>query len=169
MSPNWADHNCNDVFDDLEQDDGTRRAGFFSRRVLAQQQSEDFARHSLQILDTLTDKMWRKFSFLDDEAFDIFERALKILVDARSFLKNSYVSAFGLNRDDVYRQEFETHQAHVTSLTERLSLLTANLPDDFDTEEEKLVRSRFQAIRLTSSAISLYIQRIDAFMANFMS
>jgi hypothetical protein len=168
MSPNWADHNCN-VFDDLEQDDGTRRARFFSQRVLAQQQSEDFARHSEQTLDTLTDKMWRKFSFLDDEAFDIFERALKIIVDARSFLKNSYVSAFGLDRDDVYRQEFETHQAHVTSLSERLSLLTANLPDDFDTEEEKLVRSRFQAIRLTSSAISLYIQRIDAFMANFMS
>jgi hypothetical protein len=168
MSSNWADHNCN-VFDDLEQDDGTRRARFFSQRVVAQQESEDFAQHSLQKLDKLTDKMWRKFSFLDDEAFDSFESALEILIAARSFLKNSYISAFGLNRDDVYREEFETHQAHVTSLTERLSLLTANLPDDFDTEEENQVRSRFQAIRLTSSAVSLYIQRIDAFMANFMS
>ena len=112
----------------------------------------------------------RRLHFEDiDDAHDILEFALKTLASARCFLLNSYIAAFGLNRDDVYRKEFETHQAQVELLAERLSLLTENISKTFEPGEENELRSRLQSVLLTGGALSLYIRRIDLFMSNFMS
>lgn len=171
LSPNWSDHSCN-IFDELEQqDDDNRRARFFSNRVDAHRMSERFAREGLARLEDTMYALAGKFRAIDidDEKADILEGALKILAHARNFLLNSYIAAFGLNRDDAYRREFETHQAQVELLTERLDLLTQSVTDEFQVGEDKELQSRFKAILLTSGALSLYIRRVDLFMSNFMS
>lgn len=168
LSSNWSDHNCN-IYGELEEQDENRRARFFSRRVEVHRRSELFARNSLlKTEDTVGEIAATLILDDEDEAHRILEYALRILVDARRFLLNSYIAAFGLNRDFSYRKEFETHQAQVEVLTERLSLLTENIPAVFQEGEEKELRSRMQAISLTGSALALYIRRIDLFMSNFM-
>lgn len=171
LSPNWSDHSCN-IFEELEeQDDDNRRARFFSNRVDAHRMSERFAREGLTRLEDTMYVLASKFRATDiDELADILEGALTILATARNFLLNSYIAAFGLNRDDVYRREFETHQAQVELLTERLDLLTQSVAEDFQVGEEKDLRARFKGVFLTSGALSLYIRRVDLFMSNnFMS
>lgn len=169
LSPNWNDHNCN-IYQELEQRDDNRRARFFSRRVDAHRISEQFAREGLrQVEDTMDDLAMKVRISDEEEAHKTLECAFKILADARNFLRNSYIAAFGLNRDDIYRQEFETHQAQVELLTERLSLLTESISRSFQTGDERDLHARFKAIILTSGALSLYIRRVDLFMSNFMS
>lgn len=169
LSSNWSDHNCN-VYEELEQQDENRRARFFSQRVNVHRRSELFARESLQKVGGTMEAIAEKLHVEDEEeAQNILEFAMKTLVDARGFLLNSYIAAFGLNRDDVYKEEFETHQAQVELLTERLSLLTENIHAVFEPGEAQQLRSRFQAIMLTGGALALYIRRIDLFMSNVMS
>lgn len=60
-------------------------------------------------------------------------------------------------------------QAQVELLTERLSQLTENISVSTQGGEGRELQARFQAIVLTSGALSLYIKRVDLFMSNFMS
>uniref|UniRef100_A0A7S3P536 RBR-type E3 ubiquitin transferase n=1 Tax=Amphora coffeiformis TaxID=265554 RepID=A0A7S3P536_9STRA len=171
LSPNWSDHSCN-IFQELEQqDDANRRARFFSHRVNAHRMSERFAREGIKQLDDTIEDLARKIYVEDEEeAYQCIENGLTVLADARNFLLNSYIAAFGLNRDNVYKHEFETHQAQVELLTERLSQLTESLEgESFKAGEEKVFQARLKSILLTSGALSLYIRRVDLFMSSFMS
>lgn len=112
LSPNWSDHSCN-IFEELEEQDDNRRARFFSRRVDAHRMSARFALEGIKRLeDTVEDLASKLFVEDEEEAYNVLKNGLTILADARSFLFNSYIAAFGLNRDDVYKSEFETHQVN---------------------------------------------------------
>jgi hypothetical protein len=63
---------------------------------------------------------------------------------------NSYIAAYGMKSNQVYREHFETHQAQLQIFTEGLSFLTENIPRLFEPHEEDEFRVRFKAILLYS-------------------
>ena len=83
--------------------------------------SERFARDGINRLEDTVDDLARKLYLEDaEEVYNTLESGLKMLVEARNFLLNSYIAAFGLTRDDVYKHEFETHQVSCSRTNEKL-------------------------------------------------
>jgi hypothetical protein len=79
---------------------------------------------------------------------------------------NSYIAAYGMKSNQVYRERFELHQAQLQMFTERLSFLTENIPRLFEAHEEEEFRVRFKAIFLYSTCASNYIIRVDYFVSH---
>ena len=114
----------------------------------------------------LPEKLNEMFSFLtsDDEA--ILQQALKTVIDARRFLKNSYIASLASRSDPKKLAVLESQQAALEIFTERLSQLTeTNLQRLYMEQGEKRVQAHFQKEDFYRISVINYI---DRFLANVL-
>ena len=91
------------------------------------------------------------------------EEAAEALLTARRFLKHSYVAAWAIRDDVAKREVFESHQATLELLTERLSRMTmANIDPIFHEHGAKGIRDHFRSMAFHTSSVMEYMQRIQS-------
>lgn len=155
-------HTCN-RYDPAEhaEDDDEKMELFFTERFQAHEEAEIFARKRLDGIEDKVQYLLEKFWLLAaDEAQDLVS-AEETLVDARRFLKYTYVAAYGMKDDQHRRKIFESHQGALELLTETLSGLTELNHDNLYVERgENSLRLHLRAISFYSSIVSKYMDRI---------
>ena len=161
------DHVCNryDPSSNAE-DDLERRALFNADRYQAHDQAEQFALDQRKSLLEKPEKLTEMFWFLttDDEA--ILQAALGTVIDARRFLKNSYIASFGSRSDSTKLAVLESQQAALEIFTERLSQLTeTNLQRLYTEKGEKRLQAHFRGLDFYRVSVMKYI---DRFLANVL-
>jgi len=127
-----------------------RRAVFFTDRYNAHSEALKYASDQTQTNER--DARDSIFS-ISDECLDLRELALKTLVEARVFLKNSYVAAWAMEEDSHKRKAFEGFQANLELFTEKLSRMVF----------QKVAWDRgnfFRAVEFSTHSIRLYMARI---------
>ena len=123
-----------------------RRAVFFTDRYSA---------HSEALKYLLEIKTNGTRDSLFHRAPDLWELALKTLVEARLFLKNSYVAAWAMEEDSHKRKVFEGYQGNLEMFTEKLSRMVV----------QKVTWDQgnfFRAVEFSTQSILKYIARILA-------
>jgi hypothetical protein len=89
--------------------------------------------------------------------------ALETVIDARKFLKNSYIASFGLRSEAAKLGILESHQSALEMFTERLSQLTeTNLQRCFLEKGEQGVTSHFRGL-------SFYRVSVENYMGRFLA
>jgi hypothetical protein len=147
-------HTCN-RYDPVNsaQDDQERRALFYVGRHQAHNDALLFAQGQLRKIES-----GRKNSDVLDIYHESLLAAVKTLVTAREFLKNSYIAAWAL-RNDVQREIFESHQATLEHVTEQLSYRTTQ---NVDAVYSDRIQSHFRSIDFLTICVTKYMQRIQS-------
>jgi len=166
MSGHFDVHVCNryDPINDgsVAVDDDDRRALFFTARYDAHDEAEAAARRQLRELLEGGDRVAAKLRFASAADVDTLQDAVRSLAKARSFLKFSYVAAWATR--DV---SFETSQATLESVTERLNYMTErNLETIFYEQGRYGVDLHFRALEFHASSVNEYMSRMTSIMAD---
>ena len=155
-------HTCNQYnpADHAENDDEKMRL-FFTDRFQAHEEAEIFTRKQLERIDDKVEHLLDKFWLLGvEEAQELIE-AEETLLNARGFLKFSYVAVYGMKDDPSRRRVFESHQGALELLTETLSGMTEfNLDSMYVERGENALRLHLRAISFYSSIVRRYMDRI---------
>jgi ariadne-1 len=155
-------HTCNQ-YDPAEhaKDDDEQMRLFFTDRFQAHEEAEFFARKRLDEIEDNVQHLLDKFWLLETEEAQDLVNAEETLVEARRFLKYSYVAAYGMKDDESRRKIFESHQGALELLTETLSGLTElNLETAYVERGENSLRLHLRAISFYTSIVSKYMDRI---------
>jgi len=167
-------HTCNryDPVSAAESPDEAR-ALFFTDRYQVHEQSETYYATRLLSLDRqvteLTEKVWFRG---DMDEVEIHRRVAHTLVQARHFLKSSYVEAWALKSDNASADQtrceiFESQQATLELITERLSHFSQrNLDQLFDHSHLLGIRMHYRTLSFLVSCVEQYQQRILALLNN---
>jgi hypothetical protein len=158
------DHACNryDPSSSAE-DDFERRALFVADRHQAHDAAELFARDQYKSFHEKPEKLIEAFWFLTEEDEGGLHDALETVVDARNFLKNSYIASFGLRNDPTGLGVLESHQAALEMFTERLSQLTeTNLHRLYLEKGEQRVKAHFRGLAFYRASVVNYTERFLA-------
>ena len=141
------------------EDEFERRALFTASRYQAHDEAEKFAleqRKSYQ-----PEKLVKAFWFLNEEDAQILERGHETLVQARCFLKYSYIASLGLRNDQRRLNIHENHHACLEMFTERLNQLTeTNLHRLYLEEGERRVKNYFHRLAFHTQSVVKYTERI---------
>jgi hypothetical protein len=141
-------------------DDLERRALFVADRFQAHDGAEKFARDQYQSFHEKPEKLAETFWFLTEDDEEILFCALETVVDARVFLKNSYIASFGLRNEPDNLGILESHQAALELFTERLSQLTeTNLQRLYLEKGEQKVKSHFRGLAFYYASVRNYMER----------
>jgi IBR domain, a half RING-finger domain/Zinc finger, C3HC4 type (RING finger) len=154
-------HNCN-RYDPAESadDDFERRALFTATRFEAHDHAEDFAFEQLQSFRP--EKLLEAFWFLEDEDSDVIQRGLETLVQARCFLKHSYIASLGLRDDQATLEKHETQHSCLEMFTERLSQLTEmNLHRLYLEQGQNGLRGHLQKLAFFTASVEKYQERMS--------
>lgn len=154
-------HACNryDQSSNAENDE-ERRALFFTERYQAHDEAEDFSKDQVKITAEKADKIAKKFWFLSEDHYDTLVEAQKTLVTARNFLKFSFIAVWAM-REPVKRGFFESHQATLEMVTERLNqMTTARWEDIYKVHGERALNLHFRSMAFLTLSVRSYIQRI---------
>mmetsp|Transcript_18311 Transcript_18311/g.27120 ORF Transcript_18311/g.27120 Transcript_18311/m.27120 type:complete len:948 (+) Transcript_18311:648-3491(+) len=148
-------HTCN-KYEPGGDDDIERRAVFLANRFQAHEEAEIFAQ-----------KQYKKFpenptvSFITDDNYDTLLHAVSFSIDSRHFVKNSYITSFGLRNNAKMLAEYESHQGALEMLTERLSQLTElNLQRLYQEKGERCIVNYFNRISFYRLSIASYMKRV---------
>ncbi|KAG7342051.1 IBR/half ring-finger domain containing protein [Nitzschia inconspicua] len=155
-------HNCS-RYDPAEsaEDDFERHALFTATRFEAHDQAEEFAFEQSKAFRP--EKLLEAFWFLDEEDCDIMCRGLGVLVQARCFLKHSYIASLGMRADEVALQKHERQHSCLEMFTERLSQLTEMNMHRFYLEQgENGLKRHFQRLAFFSKSVAKYQERMSA-------
>jgi hypothetical protein len=143
------------------EDDEERRALFYTERYQAHDEAEDFSKDQVKITAEKADEIAQKFWFLSEDYFDTLVEAQTTLVTARNFLKHAFIALWAMRGEPVKRDFFESHQATLEIVTERLSqMATAKLDEIFKVQGERALRLHFRSMGFLTSSVQSYMQRI---------
>ena len=162
-------HACNryDPSSNVE-DDEDHRALFYTERHQAHDEAEEFSKDQIKNTEDLSDEVSKKLWFLSQEYFDAHISALRTLIEARHFLKHSYIAAWAIRDQTEKRDVFGGQQAALEMVTERLSqMTTAKLDEVFKAEGERGLRLHFRSITFHVSSVESYVNRIVSFDREF--
>ena len=155
-------HTCNqyDPAAHAEDDDVKMRL-FFTDRFQAHEEAELFARKRLEGIEDKVQHLLDKFWLLEEKEAQDLVKGEETLVEARRFLKYSFIAAYGMKDDKSRRKVFESHQGALELLTETLSGLTElNLDTMYVERGENSLRLHLRAITFYTSIIEKYMERI---------
>ena len=157
-------HTCNSYDPGMDADDESeRRALFVTDRYKAHEEGEKFALDQARDFENKAEKLVEMFWFLSVDHEEILRMVLETLVDARTFLKHSYVAAFGMRKEPARLKRLETHQATLELFTERLSQLAeTNLHPLYLVHGEEHVKNHFRAMSFYQVSVANYMERINA-------
>lgn len=164
LETHQAPHECN-RFDQLENADSDqeRRNLFYTERFRAHEDAEVFAKRLLEKLDDHLQRAVNRIGALEDDETDIVGTARERLLDARRFLKYSYVAAYGELCGRGELPSFEAHQGALESFVEKLSRLA-------ETSLEKVYLERGQnGMRMHLRAMSFYAASVTRYMERVQS
>ena len=154
-------HVCNryDSIDSAE-DDFERQALFTIKRYEAHGVAAEFTLDQYKSFDA--EKLLETFWFLDeDEDPEVLAEALKTLLAARDFVKNSYVAMMGLRGHEKNLKRHEEHHACLEMFTERLSQLTeTNLHRLYTLEGQLGIRLHFRRLAFYTASVTKYMERM---------
>jgi ariadne-1 len=155
-------HACNRYDQSLNaEDDEERRALFFTERYQAHDEAEDFSRDQVRITAEKAEEIAKKFWFLSEAHYDTLVEAQMTLVKARNFLKHSFIAVWAMRREPVKRGFFESHQATLEMVTERLSQMTiARWDEIYKLQGERALCLHFRSMGFLTLSVQSYIQRI---------
>jgi ariadne-1 len=150
-------HSCNQYNGMIDGDDEIeRRALFLANRYQAHEEAELFARDQHRSISE-SSSVW----FLAEDDYGLLHEALGVVVEARKFLKNTYITSFGLRTSATVLSEYESHQGALELLTEKLSQLTEmNLQRIYTEKGEQCVINHFQRLMVYRVSVSNYMNRI---------
>lgn len=150
-------HSCNQYDATLDADNEIeRRALFLADRYQAHEEAELFARDQQSGIPEYTSN-W----FLSEGDYVVLREALGVVVEARSFLKNTYITSFGLRKNATVLAEYTSHQGALELLTEKLSQLTEmNLLRIYAEKGEQSVINHFRRLRVYKVSVSNYMTRV---------
>ena len=155
-------HSCN-RYDPAEhtEDDDEKMKLFYTDRFQAHEEAELFARKRLESIEDRVQHLLDKFWLLEVEEAQDIVKAEETLLEARRFLKFSYIAAYGLKDNRARRKIFESHQGALELLTETLSGLSElDLDSLYVNGGENNLRLHLRAICFYSSVIERYMERI---------
>ena len=163
-------HSCNRY----EQHEGAeneseRRALFFSERFEVHDQAAAFAKNQAEAIVEKREKLATDMWFVSDEYLDLRERAARTLLEARNFLKNSYVAAWAMKDKLDIRDSFESYQANLELFTEKLSLLLIAMTKLHNLHHEggeRAIHMHFRAVLFSTTSIEKYMGRILSLLDN---
>jgi hypothetical protein len=150
------------------EDDEERRALFFTDRFKAHDDAEVFAKREVQSFMEKKDKLSSEtLWFASDDDLDGMLSAAETLVQARHFLKNSYVAAWAMRKmthlDE--RDSFENHQANLELFTEKLSqLILTNVHNLYVEHGGRAIHMHFRAMTFSTASLVKYMSRIQSLM-----
>ena len=154
-------HTCNryDSTDSAE-DDYERRALFTISRYEAHDAAAAFTMDQYKSFDP--EKLLQTFWFLDEgEDPEIMDQALKMLLEGRKFLKNSYVAMLGLGKDTEGLKLHEDHHACLEMFAERLCQLTeTNLQSLYTSQGDYGIRLHFRRLAFYTASVAKYMERM---------
>jgi hypothetical protein len=155
-------HVCNRYDPGVDADDESeRRALFVTDRYKAHEEGEKFALDQARDFENKAEKLVEMFWFLSEDHEEILRMVLETLVEARNFLKHSYVAAFGMRNKPARLKRLETHQATLELFTERLSQLAeTNLHPLYLVHGEQRVKNHFRAMSFYQVSVANYMERI---------
>eukprot|EP00980_Cylindrotheca_fusiformis_P031038 scaffold25736_cov117-Cylindrotheca_fusiformis.AAC.7 len=149
-------HSCNQY--DSRQDTAgeiDRRALFLSNRYQAHDEAALYARDQLRRI--------QENAYYSTEDGDGMLEALRVVVEARNFLKHTYVTSFGLRMNASDLAEYESHQGALEVLTEKLSQLTEmNSQRIYNEKGERCMINHMQRLMVYRISVSNYMTRILA-------
>lgn len=157
-------HTCNryDPTNDAEND-SARRALFVAERYENHLQAEKFAEKQYNATAERPDKLADTFWFISEDEEDVFCSALSTLIEARKYLRHSYVASFELRRSPELLTILENYQGALEMLTERLSQLTEyNLQGLYREKGEHGVTQHFRGLDFYRVSVEKYIDRFSA-------
>lgn len=157
-------HTCNryDPTNDAEND-SARRALFVAERYENHLLAEKFAEKQYKAMLERPDKLSDTFWFISEEEEDVFCSALSTLIEARKYLRHSYVASFELRRNPEMLMILENYQGALEMLTERLSQLTeSNIQGLYREKGEHGVTQHFRGLDFYRVSVGKYIDRFSA-------
>jgi len=148
------------------EDDEERRALFFTDRFKAHEDAEIFARNEVKSFQEKQDKLSSEtLWFASDDDLEHMMTAASTLVQARNFLKNSYVAAWAMRKDLEHRDVFDSHQANLELFTEKLSqLLLTKVHQLYAEQGARAIHMHFRAMVFSTASVDRYMERIITFM-----
>ena len=149
------------------EDDVERRALFLADRYQAHDVAEQFAHDQYKRFHENPEKLVQAFWFLAEEEEEVLHDSLKTVVEARVFLKNSYVASFGLRNDPTQLGILESHQAALEMFTERLSqLVETNLHRLYLEKGEIGMKTHFRGLAFYRASVVNYTERFLAVVSH---
>ena len=118
-------HICNHFVPAHSEQNGQEANRFFVGRYSIHEEEEFYSGDSLNDLNSNEAEFVEKHPFLTEDNLCVLKRSMEVLIEARSFLKKSYISAWAYNRrKQANHKAFECQQATLELFTERLGRMT---------------------------------------------
>ena len=150
-------HSCNQYTEtgEAESSDDVERGLFLAKRYEAHESALLFTRDEIQSLES------RPLNHIEEDYYDIMMSALEVVMEARIFLKNSYMATFGLRNHPTKLAEFESHQGALEVLTEKLNKLTdMNVQRIYRERGKQSLTMHFQRLSFHQFSVCTYMTRI---------
>lgn len=165
-----AAHTCNEFDSTSVSSNDANKDRFFGKRYIIHEEEEFFARDKCEDIEKKWDTFMEDHWFIGEEHFDTILDAFKTLMEARNFLKCSYVSAWNLQKQNqVNCKVFECHQATLELVTERLGRMThqTSYAQLYNTGGFRGIHLFFRGLKFHLLSVKMYLQRIQSLKASF--
>ena len=155
-------HVCNryNVITNAEAEE-EQRSIFFTDRYQAHEEAEAVAKQRADFIQSLEKEIKEGLWYANESEIGLYVAAFGLLVEARSFLKYSYVAAWSQHADVA--KHFQHQQAILEVATEKLTQLTISRLDDIYTYKGYPgMQFVFRSIDFHSSIVRECICRLNA-------
>jgi len=159
-----APHTCNRyVASEHVENQDERRVLFYSERYQNHDKSALFAKDHLKKFDEDMQRAVDRIRYVSDDEVAALERCRELLVEARTFLKHSYVAAYASPPEKL--AALEDHQSALEMFVEKLTRLSnRKLEHVFVLEGEASMRNFVRSISFYTTSVYGYMERIDELM-----
>lgn len=157
-------HTCN-RYDPASaaSDESERQALFFTDRFQAHENAEAFSKRNLKYLQDEFEKVSNKLWFLDESEREQLIGSVKALIEARQFLKFSYVEVWSMRTNYGKKDLFSSYQASLELMTERLSRMTESLEGlekIYLVDGDRGIYMHFRSMTFVASTVQKFQHRI---------
>lgn len=168
-------HTCN-RYDPVSAatDESEKHALFFTERFEAHENAEEFSRRNLKHAEEFSnrnlrhpedgnEKVYEQLWFIDEIESKQLVEIIKVLIQARQFLKFSYVEAWSIQCDPKGKDVFTSYQASLELMTERLGQMADNIHGlcrVYNDEGDHGIRMHFRSMSFVASTVQQFQHRI---------
>ncbi|CAJ1949614.1 unnamed protein product [Cylindrotheca closterium] len=148
-------HVCNQYIESGDSNDDLQRGLFLAKRYEAHEDAQLFTKDQKQNLEN------RPLNQIEEEYFETLQTGLEVVMEARIFLKHSYMATFGLRGNQTKLTELESHQGALEVLTEKLNQLTEmNVHRIYREQGKQSLTMHFQRLSFYLFSVCTYMTRI---------
>jgi ariadne-1 len=149
---------------DSAENDFERQAMYTTTRYEAHDAAAIFTLNQFKSFDP--QKWLETYWFLDEDGDpEKMTQALKVLLEGRDFLKNSYVAMLGLAKDTKRLKLHDSHHECLEMFTEQLSHLTeTNLHRQYELHGHIGIRLHFRKLAFYTASVAKYMERMSTFI-----